>query len=127
MKGDLDNSGSLTNQDLAMLRDYVAGWIDAKWLSENCPRGTMTEEEAFWRADMNSDGQVNALDVTALELQLLGAGMRELNRQTVTLTSSEAPPPSPIEQMMPLIGTVITVVMLGVMMGMLGEEGGLVS
>jgi len=34
------------------------------------------------------------------------------------------PPPAPIEQLAPLIGIVVTVMMLGVMMGMM-EEGGM--
>ena len=34
------------------------------------------------------------------------------------------PPPVPIEQLAPLIGIAVTVVMLGVMMGMM-EEGGM--
>ena len=68
LKGDLDNDGRLTSTDLDILRDWVAGWWDAASWAEACPNWSPgDEEEILWRADVNDDGAVNALDITALE------------------------------------------------------------
>ena len=68
LKGDLDNDGRLTSTDLDILRDWVAGWWDAARWAEACPNWSPgDEEEILWRADVNDDGAVNALDITALE------------------------------------------------------------
>ena len=45
--------------------------------------------------------------------------MEELDRVEVAITTAEEPPPSVIEQMMPLIAMVMGIGLLGVMMGQL--------
>jgi len=69
LKGDLDNDGTVQRQDLFILQDLVAGYITIEWVAQNAPI-PMTVEEALWRADVNGDGVINSLDITALELRL---------------------------------------------------------
>ena len=69
-KGDLDNDGYLTRTDLFMLQDLVAGYITVEWIAANAIPGGISAEEVSWRADVNGDGRIDALDITALEVLL---------------------------------------------------------
>ncbi len=58
--GDLDDDGVLTTNDLNILEKYVGGYP----ISQISP---LTKAEFLRRADVNGDGKINALDITALE------------------------------------------------------------
>lgn len=67
LKGDLDNDGQVTRQDLTILEDLLSGYITMEDIAE---AAGITVDEAFWRADVNGDGQINILDVIALVQKL---------------------------------------------------------
>lgn len=66
VKGDLDNDGLLTTNDLNLLYQAILylGTPEFDNLAQSCG---LSSAEFFWRADVNGDGAVNALDITALE------------------------------------------------------------
>ncbi len=67
--GDLDNDGAITWADYNILVSYI--------VNQGTPAGEviiaqsgLTREEFLRRADVNGDGEINALDITALEILL---------------------------------------------------------
>ena len=70
LKGDLDNDGVVTSHDLELLQEVVAWRMPLTVIGQ---RYGYSPVWARWRADVNDDGEVNALDITALEL-VMGKG-----------------------------------------------------
>jgi len=58
--GDLNDDGVVDSEDLHILQVFTAGYP----ISEISP---LEETEFLRRADVNGDGVINALDITALE------------------------------------------------------------
>lgn len=59
IKGDLDDDGRITQDDLDILGKYIAGHP----IADISP---LPEYVFLWRADVNDDGVVNILDLAAL-------------------------------------------------------------
>ena len=59
IKGDLDDDGRITQDDLDILGKYIAGHA----IEDISP---LPEYVFLWRADVNEDGVVNILDLAAL-------------------------------------------------------------